>query len=169
MAYKIEFCKTYLEIVSPYKMPLEPFSRENMRSLKSQKDEEGHQRKLEEVVKNIYTNAVSFAERKTETIYRCAIQNVSHGLVNISSTIPSNLYQSIQFQITKEYIVGNMDEILMRLRSLFPDCSVEYKKVSMAMGRDGKEYDISNLDEKLRPFINTQRAVTNDYIVIDWS
>jgi DNA-binding ferritin-like protein (Dps family) len=150
-------------------MPLEPFSRENMRSLKSQKDEEGHQRRLEEVVKNIYTSAVSFAERKTETTYRFAIQNGSQCLVNISSTIPSNLYQSIQFQITKEYIVGNMDDILGRLRALFPECSVEYKKVSMVLGRDGKEYDISNLDEKLRPFIDTQRAVTNDYIVIDWT
>ena len=150
-------------------MPLEPFSRANMRSLKEQKDEEGHERKLEEVVRNIYTSAVSFAERNTETIYRYAIQNVSHGMVNISSTIPSNLYQSIPFQINKEYIVKNMDEILMRLRSLFPDCSVEYKKVSMAMGRDGKEYDISNLDDKLRPFIDTTRAQTKEYIVIDWT
>jgi hypothetical protein len=39
----------------------------------------------------------------------------------------------------------------------------------MARGRDGKDYDISNLDEKLRPFIDTQRAVTKEYIVIDWS
>jgi hypothetical protein len=150
-------------------MPLEPFSRENMRSLKSQKDEEGHQRKLEEVVRNIYTSAVSFAERNAETSYTFCFPNTYQSLVNIPSTIPSNLYQSIQFQITKEYIVGNMDEILGRLRSLFPECSVEYKKLSMAMARDGKEYDISNLDEKLRPFIDTQRAVTKEYIVIDWS
>jgi hypothetical protein len=46
---------------------------------------------------------------------------------------------------------------------------VEYKKVSMARGRDGKDYDISNLDEKLRPFIDTTRAETNEYIVIDWN
>ena len=150
-------------------MPLEPFSRENMRSLKLQKDEEGHQRRLEEVVRNIYTSAVSFAERNAETSYTFCFPNTYQSLVNIPSTIPSNVYQSIQFQITKEYIVANMDEILGRLRSLFPECSVEYKKLSMAMARDGKEYDISNLDEKLRPFIDTQRAVTNEYIVIDWS
>ena len=154
-------------------MSLTPFSRENMRTLKLQKDEEGHQRKLEEVVRNIYASAVSFAERTAETTYRFAIQNGYQQNISIPSsipsTIPSNNYQSIQFQITKEFIIGNMDEILTRLRSLFPDCSVEYKKVSMAMGRDGKEYDISNLDEKLRPFIDTQRAVTKEYIVIDWS
>lgn len=150
-------------------MPLEPFSRANMRSLKSQKDEEGHQRRLEELVRNIYTSAVSFAERNAETRYTFCFPNTYQSLVNIPSTIPSNHYQCIPFQITKEYIVKNMDEILMRLRSLFPDCSVEYKKVSMAMGRDGKEYDISNLDEKLRPFIDTTRAQTKEYIVIDWT
>ena len=39
----------------------------------------------------------------------------------------------------------------------------------MAMGRDGKEYDISNLDDKLRPFIDTSRAQTKEYIIIDWT
>lgn len=151
-------------------MPLEPFSRANMRLLKGQKDEEGHQRKLEEVVRNIYTSVVSFAERNAETIYKFAFQNGYQSLVNIPSTIPSNHnIQSIPFQINKEYIVKNVDEILTRLRSLFPECSVEYKKVSMAMGRDGKEYDISNLDDKLRPFIDTARAQTKEYIIIDWS
>ena len=161
--------KSYFEIVLPYKMPLEPFSRENMRALKAQKDEEGHQRKLEQVVGNIYTSAVSFAERNAETIYRFAFHNGYQNLVNIPSTIPSNHLQPIPFQINKEYIVKHTDEILSRLRSLFPECSVEYKKVSMAMGRDGKEYDISNLDDKLRPFIDTARAQTKEYIIIDWT
>ena len=154
-------------MVPQSKMSLTPFSRENMRALKSQKDEEGHQRKLEQVVGNIYTSAVSFAERNVETTYRFAIQNVYHIWVAIPSIIPSN--HNLQLQINKDYIMGNMDEILTRLRILFPDCSVEYKKVSMARGRDGKDYDISNLDEKLRPFIDTARAETNEYIVIDWS
>lgn len=151
-------------------MSLTPFSRENMRALKSQKDEHGHQRRLEEVVRNIYTSAVSFAERNAQTTYRFAIQNGYQQHITIPSIIPSNHnLQYIPFLINNEYIVENMDEILTRLRSLFPDCSVEYKKVSMARGRDGKDYDISNLDEKLRPFIDTARAETKEYIVIDWS
>jgi hypothetical protein len=150
-----------------------------MRALKSQKDEEGYQRRLEEVVKNIYTSVVCFAEKTTETIYRFRIQNGNYNSIHIPSTIPSNLHTipscipsnlyTIPFHINKDFIVGNMDAILARLRLLFPDCSVEYKKVSMARGRDGKDYDISNLDEKLRPFIDTARAETNEYIVIDWS
>lgn len=149
-------------------MSLTSFSRENMRALKTQKDEEGYQRRLEEVVRNIYTSVVCFAEKTTETIYRHRIQNGYQNSIHIPSTIPSNLY-TIPFQINKDFIVGNMDAILARLRLLFPDCSVEYKKVSMARGKDGKDYDISNLDEKLRPFIDTARTETNEYIVIDWT
>ena len=150
-------------------MSLTPFSRENMRTLKSQKDEEGHQRKLEEVVRNIYSSAVSFAERNAETIYRFTIQNGYQQNVVIPSTIPSNHNLQSILHINREYIVKNVDEILTRLRSLFPECSVEYKTVSMAMGRDGKEYDISNLDDKLRPFIDIYRAQTKEYIIIDWT
>jgi len=154
-------------------MSLTPFSRENMRALKSQKDEHGHQRRLEEVVRTIYTSAVSFAERNAETTYRFRILNGNYNSVHIPSSTQHlnhlHTLQSIPFQINKDYIMVNMDEILTRLRSLFPECSVEYKKVSMARGRDGKDYDISNLDEKLRPFIDTTRAETNEYIVIDWN
>ena len=150
-------------------MSLTPFSRESLRFLKEQKDEEGHQRKLEQITKEIYTNAVQFAEKKSETIYRYILTN-NYNPVNIPSTIPSTHHlHSIQFPITKEFIVGNMDEILSRLRSLFPDCSVEYNKVALAMVWDGKEYDISSLDDKLRPFIDISRAQTKEYIVIDWS
>jgi hypothetical protein len=151
-------------------MSLTPFSRESLRLLKGQKDEEGQERRLEKITKEIYTNTVQFAERKSETSYRHSVTH-NYNPVNIPSTILTLAHDpySIQFPITKEFIVRNMDEILTRLRSLFPDCSVEYKKVSMAMGRDGKEYDISSLDEKLRPFIDTSRAQTKEYIVIDWS
>jgi len=150
-------------------MSLTPFSRASLRLLKGQKDEEGRERRLEQITKEIYTNAVYFAERNAETSYRHSV-TINYNPVSIPSTIPSAHHlHFIQFPINKEFIVGNMDEILTRLRSVFPDCSVEYKKVSMAMGRDGKEYDISSLDDKLRPFIDTSRAQTREYIVIDWS
>ena len=150
-------------------MSLTPFSRESLRLLNGQKDEEGRERRLEKIIKEIYTNTVQFAERNSETVYRYSLIN-NYNPVSIPSIIPSaNHFHSIQLPITKEFIVGNMDEILTRLRSVFPDCSVEYKKVSMAMGRDGKEYDISSLDDKLRAFIDTTRAQTREYIVIDWS
>ena len=77
-------------MVPQSKMSLTPFSRANMRLLKEQKDEEGHQRKLEQVVKNIYTDTLCFAERNTETIYLFRILNGYQIWVAIPSIIPSN-------------------------------------------------------------------------------
>jgi len=147
------------------------FSRETMRALKAQKDEEIKNMKIDFIIKQIHSGAVQSAETNTETIYKYMIDtnyNANHfGGINVPSNCPSK--QSIWSQINKENVVENMEEILNRLRGLFPDCVVEYKKVSLARGRDGKEYDISTLDDKVRPFIDTSCARTNSYIIIDWS
>lgn len=148
-------------------MSLTPFSRETMRDFKAQKDKECHQRAIETVVKEIYVEAVRFAEQKSETTYGYRLYNGTGRHVNVPSNIST--YAPLNFQINKDYIIQHLDEILTGLRTLFPDCCVEYKKVSMARGRDGKDYDISNLDDKLRPFIDTRNAQINEYIIIDWS
>lgn len=151
-------------------MALIPFSRETMRSLKAQKDDEINVMKIDYVVNQIYCTAVHLAETKADTMYRFIIVagNNNYGTITIPSSLPSNAHRHT-LQIISENIVTNMEEILARLRSLFPGCLVEYKKVSMATGRDGKEYDISALDDKVRPFIDTSRARINEYIVIEWS
>ena len=61
-----------------------------------------------------------------------------------------------------------MLEILAEVQSLFPDCSVEHTTLTMATARDGKIYDISKMDDILKPFImNPGRSM--EYIVVDWS
>lgn len=171
-------------------MSLVPFSRETMRALKSQKDDEIKKMKIESVVKQIYEDAVRFAEKNSETLYQVimssnsaqnalqprtlqtrSVTRVSFGNI----TLPSNIKQNDRFQsdrvygISLEDVATNMEEILSHLRSLFPDCLIEYKKVSLAMGKDQKEYDISTLDERIRPFIDLNALWTNEYITIDWS
>ena len=154
-------------------MSLTPFNRDHMRSLKMQKDEEGHAIKIDAIVKHIYTQAVHFAELTSETVYKFCTDNVCNRFasVNLPSSVSTQTYHLVshQLQINKEYLVKHMPEILMRLESLFPDCSVEYKKVSFARGTDGKEYDISTLDDKIRPFINMRQIRTDEYVVIDWT
>jgi hypothetical protein len=147
-------------------------SRDVMRTLKAQKDEEIKNMKIDSIIKQIRSGAVQFAETNTDTIYKYMIDtnnnNANHfGGINTPSNCSSK--QSIWSQINKENVVENIDEILTRLRSLFPECVVEYKKISLARGRDGKEYDISTLDDKVRPFIDMTYARTNSYIIIDWS
>ena len=152
------------------KMSLIPYSRENMRAFKVMRDEEENVMKKDSIVKKIYSDAVMCAENG-DSLYRRPLGNGSNGWGSISVSSNINNYNThlLSRNITKEYVVENMDEIIMRLRSLFPDCAVEYKKVSMARGRDGKEYDISTLDDKLAPFIDVRHARTEEYIVIDWS
>ena len=148
-------------------MSLTPFSRENMRALKLGKDEEAHIMKINSVVKQLYEETVRFAERNEETIYKINMSN--RGYYNVKLPSNSNSSYHHDLHIPMGYVTEHIEEILTHLRSLFPECSVEYKKVSMARGRDGKEYDISALDDKMRPFIDVRQARTEEHIVIDWS
>jgi hypothetical protein len=76
----------------------------------------------------------------------------------------------IREHIKKEDILDNMKEILCCLESIFPECTISYKSSSIARGRDGKEYDISTLDDNLRQLIiNPGQFRKSDCIVIDWS
>lgn len=147
-------------------MSLTPFSRENIRGLKVNKDEEAHILKINSVVKQLYEETVRFAERNQETVYKFNI-NRDYGYIRLPSNSNSLHYHNVG--IPREYVTAHMDEILIHLCRLFPECCVEYKMVSMARGRDGKEYDISTLDDKLRAFIDMRHARTEEFIVIDWT
>jgi len=148
-------------------MSLTPFSREAMRELKINKDEEAHIMKINSVVKQIYEETVRFAERNQETVYKINMSNRGYYHIKLPSNSNSLSYHDLH--IPREYVTEHMEEILTHLHSLFPDCSVEYKKVSMVRGRDGKEYDISEMDNKMRPFIDVRQARTEEHIVIDWT
>ena len=149
-------------------MALTPFSRERMRMLKSEKDAELQGIIVEKVVTYIYSYAVNFAEKNSETRYRIDIHtNGCFGSISLKSSSP--LKHEHWNMIKPEDIVRNMDEILARLRVLFPDCSVEYKKLSFIKGADGKDYDVLTLDDNARPFIDMTRAKTDEYVIIDWS
>jgi hypothetical protein len=154
-------------------MSLTPFSRENMRSLKAQMDKEINDMKIDSAVKFIYVNAVYFAETKADTVYRHLLNaHSSHGghITPISNVAKYATQYNQTYGISKEYVLENMEEILTRLRTLFPGCFIEYKKTSMVKGRDGKEYDISETNDKLLlQLFDTRNVRIDEYIRIDWS
>jgi hypothetical protein len=152
-----------------YKMSLTPFSRDDMRRLKLKNDEEITIKKIDNIVTNIYKGAIKFAETNTVTEYKFNIVNYNAKVI-LPSYIPNPIptHQDI-CNITKDDIINNITKIILNLEHLFPNCSVNYKKVTMVMGLDGKEYDISTLDDKMIPFINTRKQTTYEYIIIDWS
>jgi len=122
-----------------------PMPRDEMRSLKAKDDEIARIYQVEANVRSIYQSAVELARTSTKTQY----------IYTITS------YREIPF------IVTNMDDILSRLRILFPDCSVQFTSIKMAMGSDRQMHDISNIDPKAIPFIG--QVQIKECISIDWS
>jgi len=106
-----------------------------LRELKVKKDEENRLKAIKQAVTEIYRNAISHAQTKSEPSY----------------TFYTNEFQS-----------NNIQEILSGLIGLFPDCTVEYAK--MCYGIDGKEYDILTIDEKTLPFMN-MRSVSHRIVI----
>jgi hypothetical protein len=148
-------------------MSLTPFSREKMRAFKANKDEEAHILKIHSIVKQLYEETVRFAERNEETIYKINMSNRGYYHIKLPSNSNSSYHHDLH--IPMEYVREHMEEILTHLRNLFPDCVVEYKKVTLARSRDGKEYDVTTMDDKLRAFIDVRQSRTEEYIMIDWT
>ena len=124
-------------------MSYTPLSREYLRSLKTKQDEERKEKKIVDFVQRIYESSLNFAKINSDTIFK--------------------------YNIANQNVIDCMDEILRRLRILFPDSRVEYKKISIVRGRDGKDYDLSKIDDKVRQFIDIRLATTTENIVIDYS
>ena len=124
-------------------MSLTPVSREHLRSLKTQRDEEIRIENINNYVRNIYSSVINKAQTSTDTYYR--------------TTHISNLERK------------HMPEILDRLKILFPDCVVEY--IHTIGGYDGTMYNINSLDESLRQILlnPSHNVKMHEKIVIEWS
>ena len=122
-------------------------SKESMQKLKAEEDEKNRNKKIKEIVSNIYNSAIYMAKGTSNTSFHHEIpmNNWNNGL--------------------DIFYINNKDEIVKILQELFTDCSVSFSILSR--GNDGKMYDISKMDEKVIPFIN--RQFDKSYIVIDWS
>jgi len=122
---------------------LTPVSRTYLQSLKAKNDEEQRQMRIKQTVQNIYSRTINTASQATKTSVEYEIGQGGHN----------------PFQL------ADVKEIIGELETLFPDCSVKYTQ--MAQGRDGKLYDVSSLDDKLRPLLNLNSP--KECIVVDWS
>lgn len=157
-----------------------------MRYLKAKVDEEARLKRIDSIVRGIYTQAVGAAQRG-ESSFKSpipfdmnpqsrAIPQVAQTIVKKVSSKKEELFdaQMTAFHAYRAanpgrpldaFYIENMRDILSGLQELFPDCAVSNSTLSQ--GTDGKFYDISTLDEKVLPFIN--RALDQSFIVVDWS
>jgi len=124
-------------------MSLTPVSRDHLRLLKTQREEEMRLNQINNYVRNIYSAAISKAQTSTETFYHYA-------------------------QIS-DFHRKNMPDILSSLKTLFTDCLVEYQHT--IGGNDGKMYDINKLDESMRQILlnPSYKTKIHEQIVIEWS
>ena len=156
-----------------------------MRYLKTKVDEEARVKRVDSIVRGIYTQAVGAAQRG-DTSFKSPIpfdmNPQSRAIPQVAQTIVKKVASKEQLfdeqmaafhayraanpgrPLDAFYIV-NMRDILSGLQELFPDCIVS--NCTLSQGTDGKFYDISTLDEKILPFIN--RALDQSFIVVDWS
>ena len=124
-----------------------PLSRDIMRQLKEYRDNEIRKEMIAHVILQIYSTTVHEATTKTKR---------SHHF-----ELPPKQSQNKDPDIYREH----KDEILERLRALFPDCGVDY--VTLTRGGDGQMYDLTKLDAWVLALINRRDA--KEYIMIDWS
>lgn len=121
---------------------MEPVSREYLLGLKAKTDEKIRIQNVQQYAQSIYSQVKQIATTTTQTRFQQPVQNHD-----------------------PRYIRDNMPDILDKLRGLFPDSKVDFK--SLSRGQDGKMYDIADIDDRMKPFINNQ--FNQDFIVIDWS
>lgn len=108
--------------------------------------------KIKQIVDSIYYSAVEFAGTSTEISFKYEIPRIRYRYHDSNRG-------------SDPFYLNNMQDILNRLQTLFPDCSVTH--ALMARGRDGKIYDLSKMDDTVIPFID--QTLEQSYIVIDWS
>jgi len=107
-----------LAIISNFINKIKSISRIDLQQLKAKTDEQNRLYQINQIVNQIYSAVVSIARTQTQTIY--------------------NVPRDHQM----EFIKKNKDDIINGLKTLFPDCLIDYKLCSM---------------------------VNREYIVIDWS
>jgi len=122
-----------------------PVTREYLLGLKAQTDEETRVKHVNEYAQSIYQQVMNTARTTTQKRYEQQVQPDGN-----------------PHMFSARY---NMPDILDKLRGLFPDSKVDFK--SLSRGQDGKMYDIADIDERMKPFIDTR--FNQDFIVIDWS
>jgi hypothetical protein len=121
-------------------MSLVPMNRATMQALKAAKDEENRQIIIANAVSQIYRAAITYAQAHADTSYK---------------------HQANIHMLCK----ADLPPLLSQLQILFPDCTVTFQ--SMAQAPDGKLYDVSTMDPKFLPLINSR--LNQEFIVIDWS
>ena len=124
-----------------------PLTRDVLRGLKQKVDEEKRQKSIDDAVQMLYIAAAQTAKTSIDTFF--------------SYVLPT--YEETPYRLYGQ-------EILDRVKKLFPDSDVSYNFV--VLDNRGRRHILNKLDPALHPFIVKDRK--NEFrkewaIIIDWS
>jgi len=105
---------------------------------------------------------------KINTIVSSIYKEAIHSLKNSNNTsyqyyIPREYNDGKKTELICEFYKINMDEILTKLKTLFPNYCVTH--AVMVIGYDNKLYDITKITDTMLPMI--KRASEDTYILIE--
>jgi len=154
-------------------MSLIPITRDELKQLKIQADEEKRKAEIASAIKEMYDMIVRRATGSTDT-------NLQFNVFEDARMRQMNVHQQQQYRqmlqqqqqpqtpsvIITEELIG---DVVSGLRGLFPDSKIEYRVAVMARAPDGKMYDVSKMDASVTPFIHASQTQTTKVINIDWS
>ena len=150
-------------------MSLIPVTRDELKQLKIQADEEKRKVEIAAAINELYDMIVQRATGSTDTTMQCTvIEDPNMRIMNANQI--QKYRQSLQQQLSQKSTVIITEtlrgDVVSGLRELFPDSKIEYKVAVMARAPDGKMYDVSKMDS---PFIHASQTQTTKVIVVDWS
>jgi len=139
----------------------QPITRKELQELKSKTDEINRVNIINSIVKCIYNIFIEIAKTQTLTSY-----NYRLDYMDIIVRNKINKINLIDLFYTYHDFIGfiykNIDNIIIGLKLLFPDCAIKYKASSLtdvAAGNGPQEVEYKKLYKKLDVM----------YIEIDWS
>jgi hypothetical protein len=153
-------------------MEIVPITKESLRGLYAATQEEARQKKISEIVHGIYGRILATSKSSAVTVYKHDCKSLkTHSGMEVERCIGCDQHHSMRgrpvyhIHTLDPFYEANMEDILARLRLIFPDSSVQYKRITT--GADGTVVNLSTLDPSLRSLIKIAEDV--HYIVIDWS
>lgn len=148
-------------------VPLEvvPKSRDELRKMKSDREEAERKECIEEAVSWLYQRIIAAAKQSSDTSYKLQLVAASPENIQKVRQKQIGIYVDERQIYYTGFILEASDEVLQHLRSTFPGCAVEIKTLSKAA--DGNMYDTSTLDEATLRFVDRRQDQT--YLIVDWS
>ena len=150
-------------------MSLIPITRDELKQLKIQADEEKRKAELASAIKEMYDMIVRRATGSTDTKMQFNVledANMHH--MDLQQQVQYRKMLAHQQPLNPAIIITDelRGDVVSGLRELFPDSKIDYKVAVMARAPDGKLYDVSKMDS---PFIHKSQTLTTKVINIDWS